>query len=207
MSPKNQDFVPFEEIPPFQNAPETLSLSTSLNLRYPYESTPGIPLDEFLYKNTPPVDEWARPCAIYSASGLLSPPIPPPQAMTFPSPQVTTSPLPQTITLHSQDTTFLPPNWRKIPQKAYNYGQKQWNFTQLEPIHFSVNGRRGINMGDALRKMFTGLDGRDDLVLQDASSAISCRLLVCSPRYLSPRARTDEAISSSPGTHLTVHPR
>jgi len=33
-------------------------------------------------------------------------------------------------------------------------------------------------MGDALRKRFTGLDGRDDLMLQDARGAISCRLLV-----------------------------
>jgi len=33
-------------------------------------------------------------------------------------------------------------------------------------------------MGDALRKEFTGLDGRDDPVLQEAAGAISCRLLV-----------------------------
>jgi hypothetical protein len=33
-------------------------------------------------------------------------------------------------------------------------------------------------MGDALRKTFTGLDGRDDPVLEDAAGAISCRLLV-----------------------------
>lgn len=33
-------------------------------------------------------------------------------------------------------------------------------------------------MGDALRKVFTGLDGRDDPVLQEATGAISCRLLV-----------------------------
>jgi hypothetical protein len=33
-------------------------------------------------------------------------------------------------------------------------------------------------MGDALHKKFTGLDGRDDPVLQGASGAISCRLMV-----------------------------
>jgi hypothetical protein len=34
-------------------------------------------------------------------------------------------------------------------------------------------------MGDALRKRFAGLDGRDDRVLKDPAGAISCRLLVC----------------------------
>jgi hypothetical protein len=33
-------------------------------------------------------------------------------------------------------------------------------------------------MGAALRKIYAGLDGRDDPVLQGASGAISCRLLV-----------------------------
>ena len=35
-------------------------------------------------------------------------------------------------------------------------------------------------MGDALRKAFKNLDGRDDPVLQDTSGAISCRFLVTS---------------------------
>jgi len=47
-----------------------------------------------------------------------------------------------------------------------------------DPIPFSVNGRPGINVGDALRKEFTGLDGQDDPVLDEAAGAISCRLLV-----------------------------
>jgi hypothetical protein len=33
-------------------------------------------------------------------------------------------------------------------------------------------------MGDALRKKPTGLDGRDDLVLQDAQDTVSCRFWV-----------------------------
>ena len=57
------------------------------------------------------------------------------------------------------------------------------DFEMSEPIPFSVNGRPGINMGDALRKKFTGLDGWDDPVLQEAASAISCRLLVSLPRF------------------------
>ena len=87
----------------------------------------------------------------------LSPPTPAPQIETFP--------------LHN-------PDWLKIPQKVYNYGRKQWDFRPSGSIHFCVNGRPGLNMGDALRKKFTGLDGRDDLILQDAPTAISCRLSV-----------------------------
>ena len=33
-------------------------------------------------------------------------------------------------------------------------------------------------MGDALRKKFTGLDGRDDPMFGNAVGAISCRFLV-----------------------------
>ena len=74
--------------------------------------------------------------------------------------------------------TFPPLNWHKIPQTFYNHGQKQWDFERSESISFSVNGHPGVNMGDALHGRFTGLDGRDDLVLQDANGAISCRLSV-----------------------------
>ena len=48
----------------------------------------------------------------------------------------------------------------------------------METVSFSVSGRPGINLGDALRKTFDGLDSRDDPVLQDASGAISCRFMV-----------------------------
>ena len=40
-------------------------------------------------------------------------------------------------------------------------------------------------MGDALRKKFVGLEGRDDLVLQGAKKAISCRFIVRFPCQLS----------------------
>jgi hypothetical protein len=75
-------------------------------------------------------------------------------------------------------TTPPGPNWIKIPQRNYNHGKRQWNFERSEPVSFSVNGRLGVNMGDALRKAFAGLDGRDDPVLQNAAGAISCRFLV-----------------------------
>jgi hypothetical protein len=76
----------------------------------------------------------------------------------------------------SPPATIFPPNWSRVPQR--NYGGKRWNLKRLEPISFSMNGRPGINMGAALRKIYAGLDGRDDPVLQGASGAISCRLLV-----------------------------
>ena len=102
-----------------------------------------------------PVNDEARLRAIYSVS---TPPLPPIPA--------------------SQAAPFYPSNWRKIPQKVYDHGKKQWDFRPSQPIMFHVNGCPGVNMGDALRKKFTGLDGRDDLVLQDARHAISCRLWV-----------------------------
>jgi len=89
--------------------------------------------------------------------------------------------LPYPAVLESQAATF-PPNWRKIPQEAYNYGRRQWDFTPSETIFFSVNGRPGVNVGDALRKAFADLDGRDDQVLQNMGSSISCRLSVGLPR-------------------------
>ena len=72
----------------------------------------------------------------------------------------------------------FPLGWIKIPQRDYDHGRKQRNFKQLEPIFFSTYGRPGINLGDALRKEFGGLDGRDDPMLRGAGGAISCRLLV-----------------------------
>ena len=83
----------------------------------------------------------------------------------------------------SPPTTAFPLNRIRVPQRSYDHGRKQWNFKRLESISFSVDGRPGINIGDALRKTFTGLDGRDDPVLTDAAGAISCRLLVRLPLY------------------------
>lgn len=60
----------------------------------------------------------------------------------------------------------------------YGHGHKQRKFQPLEPVSFSVGDRQGINMGDALRKIYVGLNGRDDPVLQDTAGATSCRFLV-----------------------------
>ena len=75
-------------------------------------------------------------------------------------------------------TTTFPIDWIRIPQRVYDHGRKQRNFKPSEPILFSTNGHPGINLGDALRKRFTGLDGRDDPMLPVPARAISCRLLV-----------------------------
>jgi len=65
-----------------------------------------------------------------------------------------------------------------VPQRSYDHGRRQWDFKTSEPISFCVNSLPGINLRDALRKTFTGLDGLDDPVLQETAGAISCRLLV-----------------------------
>lgn len=72
----------------------------------------------------------------------------------------------------------LAPTWIEIPQRIYKQGNRQWDFKRSEPISFSVNGLPGINMGDALRKYFTGLDGRDDPMFQNGTGAVSCRFMV-----------------------------
>lgn len=81
-------------------------------------------------------------------------------------------------TLQPLPTPVLVPSPFKVPQEVYGNRRRQWNFERSDPISFSVNGRPGINMRDALRRHFTGLDGRDDAVLQNAAGAISCRILV-----------------------------
>lgn len=79
---------------------------------------------------------------------------------------------------HLSSAMAFPPDWIRVPQRNYDHGRKQWNFKPLEPITFSTSGRPGVNLGDALRKKFADLDGRDDPMLQGAAGAISCRLLV-----------------------------
>ena len=176
MSPANPSFLTPEEAFFSQYTPGFSFLSASSNLEYLYERfletlsdpstheitpSPSIPLHHVPEPSSvqpqiaTPVEDIPGLCVICSTSTFHPPPIPLPQAVTFP-----------------------PPNWRKIPQKVYDGGRKQWYFTPSPPISFSVNGFPGVNMGDAFHNTYTGLDGRDDLVLQDAGGAISCRLLV-----------------------------
>jgi len=64
-----------------------------------------------------------------------------------------------------------------IPQRP-TVCERQQRWQRSASIIFSTNGFAGMNMRDALCKRFTSLDGRDDLVLQEAGSSISCRLQV-----------------------------
>lgn len=161
MSPANLDFIASEEMVSSQNIPESLAPDLDLEYIYKFMATP---LDSQTTQEIPPNLPLFRDLD--------------------PSPQ-TPSPVDNTTGLclvrsasASPPPSTPPPNWQRIPQNAYDHGKKQWNFTRSEDISFGVNGRPGVNMRDALRKRFTGLDGRDELVLQDASSVISCRLLV-----------------------------
>ena len=164
--------VAFEEIFLSQDDSELL-FTTPADLQNPIQSVLETPPDTQSAQGTPPnpapsvfphpwnflpptadpVDPWTRLCITCFAPIPLPPPIPPPQIATLP-----------------------PHNRRNIPQRPYE--RKRWDFTRLKDVSFEVNGFPGVNMGDALRGIFTGLDGRDDPVLQDASSAISCRLWV-----------------------------
>lgn len=76
-----------------------------------------------------------------------------------------------------QAITFLPPEFRIIPQIPYGQGRNQSDFNWVEPIAFWVDGCPGVNMADALHNKFHGLVGRDDPVLQDRKNAFFCRFL------------------------------
>lgn len=173
MPPASTDFITLEMLLS-QNTPNLLlpPASDELDLEYLHEvlletpqsaqgvipdSPPNVPDPSSLTLQVPaPVDDRTNLCAVCSASTPLLPPPPPP----------------------SQTVALPPPSWRKIPQMTYDYGRKQWDYTPSEHVSFRVIGCPGMNMGDALRKKFTDLHGRDDLVLQDASDTISCRFSV-----------------------------
>jgi hypothetical protein len=192
-------------LPP-QDVPEPLFPSSSLDLESLYEfpfllgapsehsvqeitpNPPSSPQDvpassDFPPQTTAPIDDGTRLCVVCSASISPPPPIPSPQTATFP--------------------LF---NWKMIPQNVYDHGKKQWDFRPSQSVSFNTNGFPGMNMGDAFRKRFAGLDGRDDPVLQDASRVISYRLLVRLLWWLLSCARVDP-VSSSPVTSPTVQSR
>ena len=151
-----------------QNLHDFLQTFASTGPEYPCGPLPETPSTE-TPSSTPSTQE-APPNSPPNVPDKLSPP---PQMAVIWSASPSSSPLPQT-------PTFPPPNWNKIPQNVYKHGRKQWNFVPLESISFTVKGYPGVNLGDALRRSFTGLDARDELVLQNTSSAISCRFLVSS---------------------------
>jgi len=197
MSPANPTLFTPEETFFAQCTPESLFLSAPSDLEYLYErflETLSDPSAHEIAANSStslyhvpepssvqpqiaaPVEDVAKFCAVCSTSTFLPPPL----------------------------STFPPPNWRKIPQKVYDYGRKQLDFTLLPPISFSVNGFPGVNMGDAFHNRFTGLDGRDDLVLQGASSAISCRLSVSLLPHIPACAElTSSQVSRIPAQQIT----
>lgn len=196
------DFVTSEELLFPQNTPEPPLPSALLDLEYLYG----------LFLETPSDTGSAQGIPSSSSRSLHDAPEP----SNF-SPQVVT-PVDEgtslwtacstsTSTPQSQVSTFPPLNWRKIPQKSYDHGQKQWDFRASTPISFTVNGFPGVNMRDALNGNFTDLDGRDEPVLQNApGSAISCRLSVRSSLQLPPCLRVDP-ISSFPDIRPINHPR
>lgn len=142
---------------------ESAPFSTSLDLPYPRE--PLLTETEPDARSTG-IDDGAKICAI--CSSFILPPLPPPSPQTAPPPP---PPSPQPVTSH-------PRKWYEIPQTHYSHGRKQRGYISSESVFFQVDGSPGVNMGDAFRKRFAGLEGQDDPVLQHAKMAICCRLLV-----------------------------
>jgi len=146
-----------------------------------------------------PAQDWSYPEGLFLSTTLSYPEAPGPQAAISPiidsalpdSGMYLADHMPYWSNLESPFSTTLSypvvtepqvPAFRinliKIPQRSYHNGRRHLGFRPLEPISFSVQGHPGMNLGDALRQSFTGLDGRDDLILQGAPESISCRLLV-----------------------------
>ena len=63
---------------------------------------------------------------------------------------------------------------------------------ELREILFRVNGKCGYPLDGALKKQYTGLDGRDDKAFDNPGPTADIRLEVCS----SASARSDENIES-----------
>ncbi|KAF9786268.1 hypothetical protein BJ322DRAFT_1108130 [Thelephora terrestris] len=149
----DSDPISPEQMPLYDPTLDSALFSTSLGPSHLYEI---FSTETQLGARSTHVNNRGKTCVV-SFSPNSPPPSPPP-----PSPQ---------------PVTFEPPKWQEIPQRRYNYGRKQWDYKPSEPILFQVNGFPGVNVGDALRNEFTGLEGRDDLVLRDAKMAFSCRIL------------------------------
>jgi len=67
-----------------------------------------------------------------------------------------------------------------IPQRDYDRQRTDplSQYDLQEMILFSVDGKCGYPLEDALKKHYTGLDGRDDKMFVDFKSSISIRLEV-----------------------------
>jgi hypothetical protein len=66
----------------------------------------------------------------------------------------------------------------EIPQERYTQRSMDKSWLRREKITFSVGNTPGFNMHAAFVQSYTGLDGRDDPVLEDANGPVSCRILV-----------------------------
>lgn len=68
-----------------------------------------------------------------------------------------------------------------IPQREYHSRREdRLSLSQLqELISFSVNRKCGYPLEDGLRKVYNGLDGRDDKMVIDSKACISIRVEVC----------------------------
>jgi len=87
-----------------------------------------------------------------------------------------------------------------IPQREYKRQRTHaLSLSDLqETIVFSVNGKCGYPLVDALRKQYRGLDGRDDKMFVDFKSSISLRLEVRPPAPAWSNGRIDSRLQWLP---------
>ncbi|KAF9644561.1 hypothetical protein BDM02DRAFT_3190509 [Thelephora ganbajun] len=74
-------------------------------------------------------------------------------------------------------TLFTRPGLLMVEQIMYESENTQKDWKPLPPIPFTVKGREGINLVDAMNEYFGDLDERDDLMFVDENTgtSVSCR--------------------------------
>ncbi|KAF9649189.1 hypothetical protein BDM02DRAFT_1945988 [Thelephora ganbajun] len=81
----------------------------------------------------------------------------------------------QTVPVTSLSTR---PGLLMVEQIMYESENPQKDWKHLPPITFTVKGREGINLVDAMNPYFSDLDGRDDpmFVDENTGTSVSCRM-------------------------------
>lgn len=191
----DQDLLPnaCESVQPISNLPTFLYSPSQRTLDQPLSGPPSalINCDVFTLRSEPsytpsssdrhhdhhPFDPWPNPVG-YAPGHQLSP------VEDKRTPPGSRSPNPAQHSIRESDPSTssslllqMPSNWRKIPQERYVPKTGGGPFSPHQAVKFSINGSPGFNMKQALNQAFTDLDRRDEPVLANANSSVSCRLL------------------------------
>lgn len=66
-----------------------------------------------------------------------------------------------------------------LPRELHVPAKRQYGYTPKDPILFSVKGRRGVSLQEALRRKLDGLDHASEAVFNNCGTKISYLIEVC----------------------------